>query len=64
MKNRYRHELWFQEKAECQFISTKDILKLLVINPLQKLLVMKSSYRISFAPVQYYQYFETITGFE
>ncbi|XP_055834493.1 uncharacterized protein LOC129903040 [Solanum dulcamara] len=43
MKNKYRHELWFQEKAECQFISTKDILKLLVINPLQRLLGVKSS---------------------
>ncbi|KAJ8540843.1 hypothetical protein K7X08_001659 [Anisodus acutangulus] len=43
MKNKYRHELWFQEKAECQFISTKDILKLLVINPLQRLLGVKST---------------------
>ncbi|XP_060199899.1 uncharacterized protein LOC132628171 isoform X2 [Lycium barbarum] len=43
MKNKYHHELWFQEKAECQFISTKDILKLLVINPLQRLLGVKSS---------------------
>ncbi|OIT39489.1 PREDICTED: putative tRNA pseudouridine synthase Pus10 isoform X2 [Nicotiana attenuata] len=43
MKNRYHHELWFQEKAECQFISTKDILKSLVINPLQRLLGVKSS---------------------
>ncbi|KAL3340758.1 hypothetical protein AABB24_029071, partial [Solanum stoloniferum] len=43
MKNKHRHELWFQEKAECQFISTKDILKLLVINPLQRLLGVKST---------------------
>nr|XP_016432382.1 PREDICTED: putative tRNA pseudouridine synthase Pus10 isoform X1 [Nicotiana tabacum] len=43
MKNRYRHELWFQEKAEYQFICTKDILKLLVTNPLQSLLGVKSS---------------------
>ncbi|TMW96275.1 hypothetical protein EJD97_007644 [Solanum chilense] len=43
MKNKYRHELWFQEKAECQFISTKDIFKLLVINPLQRLLGVKST---------------------
>ncbi|PHT85014.1 hypothetical protein T459_13457 [Capsicum annuum] len=43
MKNKYHHELWFQQKAECQFSSTKDILKLLVINPLQRLLGVKSS---------------------
>ncbi|CAN4094052.1 unnamed protein product [Withania somnifera] len=43
MKNKYGHELWFQPKAEFQFICTKDILKLLVKNPLQRLLGVKSS---------------------
>lgn len=43
MKNKYRDKLWFQQKAEFQFISTKDILKLSVINPLQRLLGVKSS---------------------
>ncbi|KAJ8538155.1 hypothetical protein K7X08_014695 [Anisodus acutangulus] len=60
MKNKYHRELWFQEKADYQFISTKDILKLLVINPLQRLLGVKSS-QSSFRIRLTYSYSDALT---
>ncbi|XP_065847044.1 uncharacterized protein [Euphorbia lathyris] len=41
MKKKYRTELWFQERlSKC--LSTKDALKLAIVDPLEKLLVVKS----------------------
>lgn len=39
VQKKYESELWFQQKAASQCFSTKDVLKLLVIKPLQTLLV-------------------------
>ncbi|VFQ76386.1 unnamed protein product [Cuscuta campestris] len=41
MQKKYEYELWFQEKAAFQCFSIKDVLKLLVIKPLQTLLDLK-----------------------
>nr|GMD43519.1 putative tRNA pseudouridine synthase Pus10 isoform X1 [Ipomoea batatas] len=41
VQKKYESELWFQQKAASQCFSTKDVLKLLVIKPLQTLLGLK-----------------------
>nr|GMD03799.1 putative tRNA pseudouridine synthase Pus10 isoform X2 [Ipomoea batatas] len=41
VQKKYESELWFQQRAASQCFSTKDVLKLLVIKPLQTLLSLK-----------------------
>nr|GLL37071.1 putative tRNA pseudouridine synthase Pus10 isoform X2 [Ipomoea trifida] len=41
VQKKYESELWFQQKAASQCFSTKDVLKLLLIKPLQTLLGLK-----------------------
>lgn len=48
MKKKYGSESWFTEKFPSESITVKDVLKLSVANPLEKLLVIFETFLIPF----------------